>query len=87
MNCAEQRFVVEGFVQERDGPRLQCQRSGVGIGTGTGLALRGFQVIIPIDCMASEELYQEQYAAWHLYKAANGVAPHVTMTRTTMIKF
>ena len=60
---------------------------GVGIGTGTGLALRGFQVIIPIDCMASEEMYQEQYAAWHLYKAANGVAPHVTLTRTTMIKF
>jgi nicotinamidase-related amidase len=43
---------------------------GVGIGTGSALALRGYQVIIPIDCMASEELYQEQYAAWHLGKAA-----------------
>src|SRR5436189_173893 len=60
---------------------------GVGIGTGSALALRGYQVIIPIDCMASEEMYQEQYAAYHLGKAANGVAPRVTLTRTTMIRF
>ena len=59
----------------------------MGIGTGSALALRGYQVIIPIDCMASEEMYQEQYAAWHLGKAANGIAPRVTLTRTTMIKF
>ena len=60
---------------------------GVGIGTGSALALRGFQVVIPVDCMASEEMYQEQYAAYHLGKAANGVAARVTLTRTTMIKF
>ena len=60
---------------------------GVGIGTGSALALRGFQVVIPVDCMASEEMYQEQYAAYHLGKAANGVANRVTLTRTTMIKF
>jgi len=60
---------------------------GVGIGTGSALALRGFQVVIPVDCMASEEMYQEQYAAYHLGKAANGVAQRVTLTRTTMIKF
>ena len=60
---------------------------GVGIGTGSALALRGYQVVIPIDCMASEEMFQEQYAAYHLGKAANGVANRVTLTRTTMIKF
>lgn len=60
---------------------------GVGIGTGSALALRGYKVIIPVDCMASEEMYEEQYAAWHLAKGANGVASHVTLTRTTMIKF
>src|SRR5438874_12721302 len=60
---------------------------GVGIGTGSALALRGYQVVIPIDCMASEEMFQEQYAAYHLGKAANGVANHVTLTRTSMIKF
>jgi nicotinamidase-related amidase len=60
---------------------------GVGIGTGSALALRGFQVVIPVDCMASEEMFQEQYAAYHLAVAANGVATHVTMTRTSMIKF
>jgi len=63
---------------------------GVGIGTGTGLALRGYSVIVPIDCLASNDpyaTYLEQYAAWHLYKSGNGVANHVTMTRSTMVKF
>jgi len=63
---------------------------GVGIGTGTGLALRGYSVIVPIDCLASNDpyaTYLEQYAVWHLYKSANGVANHVTVTRSTMVKF
>jgi len=63
---------------------------GVGIGTGSGLALRGYKVIVPIDCLASNNpyaTYLEQYAVWHLSQAANGVAPHVTLTRSTMIKF
>jgi len=61
---------------------------GVGIGTGTELAQRGYKVIIPIDCVASEDAYREQYAAWHL--AVGGpaaVVSQVTLTRTTMIKF
>lgn len=63
---------------------------GVGIGTGSALALRGYQVIIPIDCMSSNDpyaTYLEQYAAWHMYKSANGVANHVTLTRSSMITF
>src|SRR5665213_4014934 len=49
-----------------------CQ--GVGIGTGSALALRGYKVIVPIDCMSSNDpyaTYLEQYAAWHLYKSGN----------------
>jgi nicotinamidase-related amidase len=65
---------------------------GVGIGTGTGLAVRGYNVVVPVDCLASNSndpnvLYLEQYSVWHLAKAANGVANKVTLTRSTMVKF
>jgi nicotinamidase-related amidase len=63
---------------------------GAGIATGQGLANRGYKVIVPVDCNASSgpnALYLEQYAAWNLAKSQNGVANHVTLTRSTMIKF
>jgi nicotinamidase-related amidase len=61
---------------------------GVGIGTGGGAAQRGYKVIIPIDCLSSEDTYMEQYAAYHLFKGGPaGVTSQVTMTRTSMIKF
>ena len=61
---------------------------GVGIGTGTELAQRGYKIIIPVDCLASEDAYREQYAAWHLAKGGPAaVTSQVTLTRTTMIKF
>lgn len=61
---------------------------GVGIGTGSELAQRGYKVIVPIDCLASEDAYREQYAAWHLAKGGPAaVVSQVTLTRTTMIKF
>jgi nicotinamidase-related amidase len=61
---------------------------GVGIGTGSELAQRGYKVIVPIDCLASEDAYREQYAAWHLSKGGPAaVTSQVTLTRTTMIKF
>jgi nicotinamidase-related amidase len=61
---------------------------GVGIGTGGGSAQRGYKVIIPIDCLSSEDTYMEQYAAWHLYKGAPaGVTSQVTLTRSSMMKF
>ena len=61
---------------------------GVGIGTGGGAAQRGYKVIIPIDCLSSEDTYMEQYAAFHLFKGGPaGVTSQVTMTRSTMMKF
>jgi nicotinamidase-related amidase len=61
---------------------------GVGIGTGGGAAQRGYKVIIPIDCLSSEDTYMEQYAAYHLFKGGPaGVTSQVTMTRTSLIKF
>lgn len=61
---------------------------GVGIGTGSGLAQRGYKVIVPVDCLSSEDAYNEQYAAWHLYKGGPAVVTsQVTLTRSSMIKF
>ncbi|PYU33271.1 MAG: hypothetical protein DMG31_09330 [Acidobacteria bacterium] len=61
---------------------------GVGIGTGSGLAQRGYKVIIPIDCLSSEDPYMEQYAAWHLFKGGPAVVTsNTTLTRSAMVKF
>src|ERR1700674_1853462 len=61
---------------------------GVGIGTGGGAAQRGYKVIIPIDCLSSEDTYMEQYAAYHLFKSGPAVVTsQVTMTRSAMMKF
>jgi len=61
---------------------------GVGIGTASGSAQRGYKVIVPIDCLSSEDPYMEQYSAWHLFKGGPaGVTSQVTLTRSTMVKF
>jgi nicotinamidase-related amidase len=61
---------------------------GVGIGVGSGAAQRGYKVIVPIDCLSSEEAYMEQYATWHLFKGGPAVVTsQVTLTRSTMVKF
>ena len=61
---------------------------GVGVGTGTEAAQRGYKVIVPIDCLSSEDPYMEQYSAWHFYKGGpNAVVRSSTLTRSTMIKF
>ena len=61
---------------------------GVGLGTGSGLAQRGYKVIVPIDCLSSEDVYNEQYAAWHMFKGGPAVVTgNSTLTRSTMVKF
>jgi nicotinamidase-related amidase len=61
---------------------------GVGIGTGSGSAQRGYKVIVPVDGLASDNAYEEQYAVWHLYKGGPAiVTEQVTVTRSDMIKF
>jgi len=54
--------------------------------TASAAALRGFNVVVPVDGISSTNLYMEQYAAWHL---ANGPFPpaKVTLTKTDMIQF
>ena len=58
---------------------------GAVLHTATGAAMRGFQVIIPVDGMSADP-YAEQYTAWHL---ANGPGSRnqTTLTQINMIHF
>jgi nicotinamidase-related amidase len=61
---------------------------GATVGTASGAAQRGYKVIVPVDCSAGENVYNEQYAAYHLAKGGPaGITGNVTMTRSTMVKF
>ena len=61
---------------------------GVVMGTGSGSAQRGYKVIVPVDCMSSDDPYMEQYAAWHMFKGGPAiVTSQTTLTRSDMIKF
>jgi len=54
--------------------------------TGSGAALRGMNVIIPVDGMSAEDLYYEQATAWLLANGP-GFGSRVTLTKIDMIKF
>jgi nicotinamidase-related amidase len=54
--------------------------------TASGAALRGMQVIVPVDGMSAEGLYPEQYTAWNLVNAPR-ISTQVILSRTDMIKF
>jgi nicotinamidase-related amidase len=61
---------------------------GVGLGTAAGAAQRGYYVIYPVDCLASESAFREAYAAWHMAGGGPPVTTKwVTVTRTNMITF
>jgi len=61
---------------------------GATVGTASGAAQRGYNVIVPVDCSAGEDVYNEQYAAYHLAKGGPAVVTSkVTMTRSSMVKF
>jgi nicotinamidase-related amidase len=53
--------------------------------TASGAAYRGFKVIVPVDGMAAENTYVEQYVA---YQFVNGplLGPAVTLTKFDLIK-
>lgn len=60
--------------------------NGAVLYTASAAALRGFNVVVPVDGMSSEPAYPEQYTAWHLANAPT-VSPKITLTQTTMITF
>jgi nicotinamidase-related amidase len=54
--------------------------------TGAAAALRGFNVIVPVDGMSSDDVFPELYTAWHLATAAR-IGARVTLTRLDMIGY
>jgi nicotinamidase-related amidase len=58
---------------------------GAVLHTATGAALRGFNVIIPVDGLSASEPYAEQYTCWHLVNAP-GTRRSTTLTQTDLIE-
>ena len=61
---------------------------GAVVGTSNGAVQRGFKAVVPVDGMSAEDPYNEQYAAWHLFKGGPvNLTDNVTLTRSDLIKF
>jgi len=58
---------------------------GAVLGTTIGSVVRGLKVILPVDGMASSELFYEQYVVVHVLNAP-GTRGNVTITKMDMIK-
>jgi nicotinamidase-related amidase len=54
--------------------------------TASGAALRGMQVIVPVDGISAEITYAEQYVAWHLLNAPR-ISTLVTLTKIDLIAY
>jgi len=59
---------------------------GAVLHTGDEAALRGFNVIVPVDGMSAEDAYIERYVAYN-FAHAPGVSARSALTRYSMIKF
>jgi nicotinamidase-related amidase len=59
--------------------------NGAVLYTASGAALRGMQVIVPVDGMSAGNVYAEQYVAWNLVNAPR-ISAVTTLTRSEMIK-
>jgi nicotinamidase-related amidase len=61
---------------------------GAVVGTSNGAVQRGYKAVVPVDGMSAEDPYNEQYAAWHLYKGGPvNLTQNVTLTRSDLIRF
>lgn len=60
--------------------------NGAVFGTASSAAQRGYNVIVPVDGLSSDDLYAEQSAVWNM-KNAPVIPAKITLTRVDMIKF
>jgi nicotinamidase-related amidase len=61
---------------------------GAVLGAASGVAQRGWTAIVPVDGISAEDHFNEQYAAWHLYKGGPAfITEKITLTRSDLIKF
>ncbi|HUT72280.1 MAG TPA: cysteine hydrolase [Desulfatiglandales bacterium] len=80
---------LEKILQEKDIKTViiaGTTAEGAVLHTATGAAMRGYNVIVPVDGMSAGNLYAEQYTAWHLLNAP-GTRRGTTLTRFDMIEF
>jgi nicotinamidase-related amidase len=54
--------------------------------TSATAALKGYNVIVPVDGMSADDVFPEAYTAWHLATAAR-ISAKVTLTRFDMIGY
>jgi nicotinamidase-related amidase len=59
---------------------------GAVLHTTAGAAMRGFNVMVPVDGLSSSSIYAEQYTVWHLANSP-GTKKRTTLTRMGMISF
>jgi nicotinamidase-related amidase len=61
--------------------------NGAVLHTATSAAFRGFNVIVPIDCMSTANiLYAEQYTAWHMLNSP-GTREKAVLTKSDLFDF
>ena len=80
---------LEGILQEAGvGTVVMVGTAAEGaiLHTATGAALRGYNVVVPVDGFSSSNVYAEQYTAWHLVNAP-GPKKRTTLTRMGIISF
>jgi len=58
---------------------------GAVLHTAAGAVFRGLNVVVPIDAIAAESTYAEQYTAWHLQNAPR-MAASVKLTSVDLIE-
>ncbi|MFL0246099.1 cysteine hydrolase [Candidatus Clostridium stratigraminis] len=61
--------------------------NGAVLHTATSSAFRGFNVIVPVDCMSTANiLYSEQYTAWHMLNSP-GTRDKAVLSKVNLINF
>jgi nicotinamidase-related amidase len=58
--------------------------NGAVLHTATSSAYRGYNVIVPVDGMSANNLYAEQYTAWHMLNSP-GTRNRATLTKINLI--
>lgn len=60
--------------------------NGAVLHTATSAAFRGYNIIVPVDCMSANIPYAEQYTAWHMLNSP-GTRNRAVLTKANLIKF
>lgn len=79
---------LDKLLQERGTKKVIIVGSaahGAVLHTATAAAIRGYQVIVPVDGMSADVAYAEQYTAWHLINSP-GTRNKVVLTQLNLLQ-